>query len=762
MFYRFRVVPPDGAPPFETEHETESVVIGRSSDADLTIADQAVSRRHARLWTEAGQAHLEDLDSNNGTWLGKRRVTGPTHVRSGQVIRLAAGQARKGSAFEIHILSTPEEHSKDASIQQKGLHKDALEVLEEASALPSHALDEAELRAYVERFHLLNGVHAMLGRQISEEQLLDIILDRVFAHLEPDAGIIYLQNQDGELELAARRAEAGYQHEPLHSKTLIHELMDEGKALLFNDVKTESLFDHSESLHGARVRSLLATPLMDREGTLGMLVLYSRSTLGRFREQDLELVVQLAAIATLRIRNLRLTDLAANQLMDLNRILNREVEKRTQELVTLDRIVATINREHELGKVLAALLEHGFVLFPEAERGSILIWEPAREAFVFAVTRGFDEEDLNHIALGRDQALARYARTGSEIAHGVFLQKDFQPPPGEDLFAHLPKVRCLLAMTLEVDGAVRGILALGNGSEPDAFSSDDGDMVSRYRDHATAALARALLLERLEDAHQERLRVERQVLIQKRRAMLAELGGGVAHEVNNANNQVVQNAAALAARLTDFQRFLFALMEDSVDESIRVAFADKFTTLERDLTALREGSDRIDNYVRDLQLMLEVRDEPARPTDLYACLEATSSLARPVWEDIEIELVAPDEPVTLSCSASAMTRVFAALINNAGDAIRAREGEAAERVGRIEIGLSRSGSDALVWIEDNGVGIPEEVGDQVFRPSVTSRPDIRLGLGLSVCADLVEEHGGKIELESEVGKGTRVLVRLPM
>jgi len=414
MTYKLRVVPPD-RDPYDADFDDDTVLIGRSPEADLTIDDQAVSRRHARLRVTDSEVYLEDLSSHNGTWLGKVRVTAPALVMPGLTIRLAAGQARKGNAYEIRILELPGFAGQDDSIHESGMHKDALELLEGASDLPGMALDEKELRAYVERFHLLNGVHAALGHQMSESALLDVILDRIFEHLRPDAGLIYLKDQDDALMLSASRAIDGYEHQPLHSQTLIHELMDKGKALLFNDIVGEAMFEDSQSLHGAHVRSLLAAPLMDREGKLGMMVLYSRANLLHFREQDLELLVQLAAIATLRIRNLRLTDLAAQQLMELNRFLNREVEKRTRELEMLDRIVATINREHELDKVLTAILEHGMVLFPEAQRGSVLLWDPREPGFRFRAVSGLDEGLLQDICLDREDAVARYITTGKKI-----------------------------------------------------------------------------------------------------------------------------------------------------------------------------------------------------------------------------------------------------------------------------------------------------------------------------------------------------------
>jgi len=66
-----------------------------------------------------------------------------------------------------------------------------------------------------------------------------------------------------------------------------------------------------------------------------------------------------------------------------------------------------------------------------------------------------------------------------------------------------------------------------------------------------------------------------------------------------------------------------------------------------------------------------------------------------------------------------------------------------------------------VHVEDTGIGIPEENMEKIFEPQFTTKPK-GIGLGLAVSKALIEEHGGNIEVESEVGKGTIFTVKLPI
>ncbi|MDJ0837955.1 MAG: GAF domain-containing protein [Acidobacteriota bacterium] len=765
MTFRLRIVPPE-TDPYEVTVDGENCTIGRSSNVELTIDDRAVSRRHARLFLDGRDLYLEDLQSNNGTWLEKLQVTNPVSIKVGQIIRLAAGQSNRGAAFEIHLLDAPGVDHEPQRLLERGIVKNALEVLEEASSLPPDNLDQDELRKYAERFHLLNGIHAALGGTVDESLLLELILERVFAHLTCDAGIIYLQNSQGRLEQAARRSSPGYSHKPLHSKTLIHQLMEEGKALLFNDVMRESIFDQAQSLHHARVRSLLASPLMDREGTLGMMVLYSRSSLGQFRMRDLELLVQLAAVATLRIRNLRLADLAAKQLMDINRVLQLEVEKRTRdlqdrnkELESLERIVYVLNREHELEKVLNTVLDKGFDLFPRAERGSFLLWRERNQTFSFAAVRGF-EAQLDDIQLTLEEAMERYVVGLDEVCEGVYLTDDYPSLPHRERFAHLPQPRSMMAMTVVVDGDLLGFLILGSKKEM-VLGPSDNDKLQRYRDHATAAVARARLLHRLSEEHKERIAAERKALVKERMAMLGQLSGGVAHCINNANNPVKQGTANLNDQLASFRRFLFGLMGEG-EEEIKREFKDRLAGLEEQLMTVAGGSKRIEDFVKDLWLVFQVNEAAITEVDATAHLDATIKLLQGQFDMIEFRYNRPLSEVNLVCSPTELTRVFTAVINNACEAVIARREKEPEAPAWLGIDIEQTGDELMMIFRDTGIGIPTRLINQIFQPSFTTRPDIRSGMGLSVCHNIVENLGGCIQVDSIEDEGTTVIIRLPV
>jgi len=101
------------------------------------------------------------------------------------------------------------------------------------------------------------------------------------------------------------------------------------------------------------------------------------------------------------------------------------------------------------------------------------------------------------------------------------------------------------------------------------------------------------------------------------------------------------------------------------------------------------------------------------------------------------------------------------LVNLITNAIQALDGHPGDRV--IEAGTERRGDKIRIWIADTGPGVPLQILGRIFDPFFTTKGPARgTGLGLSICYSIMEEHKGKIWVESEAGKGARFIVELPV
>lgn len=137
-----------------------------------------------------------------------------------------------------------------------------------------------------------------------------------------------------------------------------------------------------------------------------------------------------------------------------------------------------------------------------------------------------------------------------------------------------------------------------------------------------------------------------------------------------------------------------------------------------------------------------------------------NQVARSVYElfteeDVEVELDLPDEECIVFADKNQLVRVLNNLVKNAIQAIPE------ERGGIVRVGLKCNEDQAIIRIEDNGCGIPEERGEHVFVPNFTTKSS-GTGLGLAMCKNIVESVGGRIYFESEMDIGTVFFVELPL
>jgi serine phosphatase RsbU (regulator of sigma subunit)/pSer/pThr/pTyr-binding forkhead associated (FHA) protein len=309
-------VEPLGREPYEHRVSGDELVIGRSSGSGLVIPDPYLSRRQARLYRAVDGWYLEDLGGRNPTLLNGVPVTRPTGLSVGDLIKMSETLLRVAPAREVG--PTSEAQTADDS---GAVYRPASTMIERSQVFDPAQGGEAGLRRQGDRLRLLNEVHRILARPITLEELLRLILDRVFAELVPEEAVIFLKDARGEFYRAATRRMPGVSGDFLYSSSLVREVTEKQLAALVFDMSRDERFAAAPSMVASGVRSLVAAPLLDTEGCPGMIVLSSRANIRQFSEDDMELLVSLASVAALRIRNIALAEDTARR-----RALEKEME----------------------------------------------------------------------------------------------------------------------------------------------------------------------------------------------------------------------------------------------------------------------------------------------------------------------------------------------------------------------------------------------------------------------------------------------------
>jgi serine phosphatase RsbU (regulator of sigma subunit) len=309
--------------PFAHEVKADSLVLGRSSKADLVIPDRHISRRQARLYLDGDRWMVEDLGGRNPTLLNGKTLAQPQRVVPGDLITVCDSRIyveAPGTAAREWTTDSGHTLFREAS---------ALLAAGEGRDLKDD-IDEAGLRHHTDRLRRVNEFHRALAAPIGLKDLLELVLDRAFADLRPEEGVIFLRQADGEFEPVALRRVPGIGGDFLYSRSLIREVTEKGLAALVVDASADERFNTAQSIFSSGVRSVVAAPLLDSEGCPGLIVLNSRVHLRRFSEEDMEELVSLAAAAAMRIRNLALVEEAAQR-----RVLEKELSLARQIQLTL-------------------------------------------------------------------------------------------------------------------------------------------------------------------------------------------------------------------------------------------------------------------------------------------------------------------------------------------------------------------------------------------------------------------------------------------
>jgi C4-dicarboxylate-specific signal transduction histidine kinase len=229
---------------------------------------------------------------------------------------------------------------------------------------------------------------------------------------------------------------------------------------------------------------------------------------------------------------------------------------------------------------------------------------------------------------------------------------------------------------------------------------------------------------------------------------LAEIGrtaSGIVHEINNPLAVIGEIAGWIEVVVGDVK----GLNQEDRDE------------LETAVKHIIKQVKRCRNITR--QLLSYVRDsEPTQSTlDAHELLKETVSFLNPELKHKDIEVVVDfmEGPLLLHSDKQMLEQVFVNLISNAIYAVK----EKGEKGGRIVLKTSRDESMLEIRISDNGTGISEENQKQMYDLFFTTKPSGKgTGLGLPICQNIIKKLGGGFSFETEIGKGTTFIVKLPV
>ena len=238
----------------------------------------------------------------------------------------------------------------------------------------------------------------------------------------------------------------------------------------------------------------------------------------------------------------------------------------------------------------------------------------------------------------------------------------------------------------------------------------------------------------LERSNHELAETRQRLLHSDRLVSLGHLAASVAHEINNP----------------------LQYMQTAIDTLQRVALSEQGAA---PLAALQEGVQRVGAVTRALLPFSRVDGFRAERLGLADVVEMVRRMTSSLVSQRAAFTIDLDRGLFVRGDRTLLAQLLTNLVTNAAHAV----GEGAPDQNEIAISAAREGDRVVVSVRDTGGGIPDSLRDRIFEPFFTTKPsELGTGLGLPLCLDIAEQHGGTLRFVSELGAGTTFFISLPI
>lgn len=506
---------------------------------------------------------------------------------------------------------------------------------------------------------------------------------------------------------------------PLKGHRALEEAWEHHRPVYASDAQADPRFDR-ETIQRFPVRSVLFFPMILNGKPIGGVFVVWWEQRHDFTSEELRLLEGISHQAAIAIDNARLFE---------------ETQRRQREAEVLHEIARAINASLDLDTVLQRIAA-GARESSRSDYAQIALLDPVSGTLRVRhrVEARYQWYDALTIEPGKGVG-GLVLLTGCPFRTDNYVEdprisKDYlEVVRGEGIIADL-------AVPIWIGGRVEGVLFVANRSSR-PFTDRDEAVLQRLVEDAALAIGNARLLEELKCSYEEIRRAQEHLVQAEKLRALGQLAGGIAHEIRNPL-AITSSAAQI-------------LLKKGDDPELRQECAEK----------IRSAANRAGAIIENLLRFARPSEGLADRVHVNDVLEETFSLIGHQFplQAIEIDKRFTPGLPTVRGNQSQLQQVFMNIVFNAYHAMP--EG------GRltIESRLAPATPEPVIEVRftDTGRGISQEHLPRIFEPFFTTMPVGQgTGLGLSTAYSIVQQHGGWIGVESQVGKGSTFTVALPV
>ena len=411
--------------------------------------------------------------------------------------------------------------------------------------------------------------------------------------------------------------------------------------------------------------------------------------------------------------------------------LTVSLQRSVEQLTILSAVGKSVVSLMDIEELLSRIVEAG-VYVTKAEEGFLLLVDAESNDLYLRAGKNLGSEQTQGFRLKVEDSLAgQVVQTGSPVRRGgKGTGRDFKVKTGY-------LVKSLLHVPLLLRGEVLGVLSVDNQVSHVEFTEEDQYLLSTLADYAAISIENATLYEELRKKMQDLERSQQELIESSKLAAVGTLAAGVAHEFNN-----------LLAAISGHTEL--GLISDDMDE------------IKRSLQVVIDTVDRAKKITQNLLTLARRREPRMEMAQVEEALENPLQLIERDLQKSDIQVVRRYFEVPLVvCDSGQIAQVCLNLLTNARDAMLPDGGT-------LTVEIRQDEEDVLISFSDTGTGIPDNILDKLFQPFVTTKGPLGggemagSGLGLSVSYGIIKNHGGTIEVETELNKGSTFTIRLPV
>ncbi len=564
---------------------------------------------------------------------------------------------------------------------------------------------------------VLSEISINLNKTLDIDHVLDLLMIQV-ERLVPCDNISILMANNGQVSIV-RSQETNHSLDKYENSRVdisripeISEIIETGTPLLIHNASAD--LSHLEAIGGARTRSWIGIPVTAYDQVIAMFSI-SKFEPHFYTLDHMKRLEALANQAALALQNAKLFAALQKRLLEVNTLYR----------ISQD-ITGTLDLDRMLRQVVLLLKEqfgyyHVQVFLTDPETGDLVRSE------------GSDGPEAGH------QFGVQQYRQGEGIIGGV--AKSMQSSlirnvnlAGDYLYdPRLPKTFAELAIPVKTGNHFLGVLDIRH-SFPDSFSDHDVQLMATVADQIAVAIEKAQIYADLQASLQHEKAVRAQLVQSEKLAALGRIVASVAHELNNPL-QAIQNALYLVK--------MEETLTPQAQEDIRTVLAE---------------TERMSSLIARLrEIYRPVVNEDFKPGSVNdLVLEVQTLLNTHLRHNKIIFEFLPDE--NLPSIPMIHDQIKQVILNISLNAV-----EAMPDGGLLTVRTAYQPKNGEVYlrISDSGASINPHILPYIFDPFVTTKEG-GTGLGLAITYDIVHRHNGRIEAESQAGKGTTINIWLPI